>query len=794
MSEVVINISTLDSIKTNTQSDWLGLDVQEEWEKFSAKRLKSTNTSNQEDTVWESMLLVDAMHCAACSGRVEQALAGMPGILAVTANATNKRVKVIWQSSLTKPSSWFAQLAKQGYPALPLLEFQDIANRKIEQRAMLWRLCVAGFCMMQVMMYAYPSYIASAGDITADVNLLLRWASWLLTLPVIFFSAVPFFSQAWQGVKLGQLRMDFPVALGITVTFLVSTAATFYPSGWWGREIYFDSLTMFVFFLLCGRWLELKLRHKTAGSFEQLMHRLPNLIQKRLSNGELKQTALSNVQEGDVLYVRPGEAFSADGVLLSAATHVDEALLTGEATAVAKLAGDQLIAGSYNLTHAVDMRVESTGEQTQYQQLVKLMASASGEKPTIARLADKIAQPFLWTVVLAASLATWYWWPVDHGKAMMAAVAVLIVTCPCALSLATPAAILTAAGKLAKQGVFIKRLSAIERISQIDSIVFDKTGTLTTLQSNVTQHLLQANTGYTEAQLWCLAASIASHSQHPVSKAILRTYQQQANPLPLIVFDQVTETAGQGLTALCQNFPWGVQKNLAMVIKFGRNQFCSEMQYSETQGALGSIKEHQKDAGRKGGQSDVYLSIDSMLISAYQLTERLKPGVVDSIARLKRQGLILTMLSGDHASAVHEVAVQAGMDDYQSALTPEQKLQYVKAKQLEGRQILMVGDGLNDGPVIALANVSVVMGAGVPLTQAQADIMILNGDIALLETILTQAKRCMRIVKQNIAWALVYNLVCIPLAVLGMLPAWLAGLGMAVSSLFVLLNALRLAK
>ncbi|MDO8962367.1 MAG: HAD-IC family P-type ATPase, partial [Methylophilus sp.] len=478
---------------------YIGLDDTEEWAKFS-------HALNQPEQVWQSHIVVDGMHCAACAFNVEKALTSVQGVMSAEVNATSKRARITWSAETTKPSEWMEALTRAGYAALPASEIFSVDERRKQQRLMLWRLVVAGFCMMQVMMYAYPAYIADSQDITPDIINLLRWASWVLTLPVMFFSATPFFSNALHDLKNRQISMDLPVALGILITFVVSSAGTFQPNGWWGVEVYFDSLTMFVFFLLTGRWLELRMRDRTAGALDVLMRRLPSTVERLNAQGEFQRVAVNRLQVGDTLRVLPGEAFPADGVITEGVTNADEALLTGESKPVEKSLGQEVIAGSFNLQAPVNMRIDKLGDHTRYAQIVALMERASVEKPRLAVIADRIARPFLIGVLFAAALAAFILWPVDHGRALMAAVAVLIVTCPCALSLATPAAMLTISGALAQRGVLVRKMQALEALSNIDTVVFDKTGTLS--QDQLTISAIQTHESYTPKQALNIAAQL----------------------------------------------------------------------------------------------------------------------------------------------------------------------------------------------------------------------------------------------------------------------------------------------
>ncbi len=747
-------------LAVSSANPWQGLDIQSEWERFSQRDASAAE-------VWTSHVWVDNMHCAACSGRIEQTIKQQRGVLAVQASAASKRVRVVWDAKQTSPSSWFANLNEIGYPALPLNEYNAISDRTVQQRKMLWRLVVAVFCMMQVMMYAYPTYWSDSNDMAPDMVQLMKWASWVLTLPVMLFSATPFLSQAWASIKQRQLGMDVPVSLGILAAFIMSTLATFAPGGWWGDVVYYDSLTMFVSFLLIGRWLDVKLRNRTAGALENMMRRLPNAVLKKSADGEWVQIAASNINVGDVLYVRPGEVFAADGLVLVGSTSADESMLTGESEPVLKPTGAKVIAGAGNLTSAIEMQVEQVGEGTQYHALVNLMASASTEKPGIALLADKVAQPFLWAVLLAAIYAVIFWWNTDPAKAIMSAVAVLVVTCPCALSLATPAAMLASAGTFAKGGVLIRRLQAIQAISEIDTIVFDKTGTLTENLQQVA--LAESHAAWDRQWLLDVIASMSRDSLHPVAQA-LHAFALQHDAQDQLVVQDWQEIVGGGMSAT-----FSAPNGALLPVKLGNAEFC------------GIRDEIESDALRQ-----VYVTTGEILLARLTLSEQVKPHAKAAISQLIAHGLDIQLLSGDRIAPVKNLAAQLGIARAFGLQKAADKLQHVKLLQQQGRKVLMVGDGLNDGPVIAAAHTSIAMGSGVPLTQAQADMVVLGNDIGVLVSLISHCQKTILIVKQNLLWAALYNAAGVPLAIMGLLPAWLAGLGMAASSLLVLLNALRL--
>ncbi|RYX91426.1 MAG: cation-translocating P-type ATPase [Comamonadaceae bacterium] len=741
-------------------------DDPEEWTAFSQSRPASGGSN----TVWESRVAVQGMHCAACSLAVERALMAVDGVLSAQVSAASGRAIVVWSAARTSPSAWMGAPLAAGYSVLPASDAFSASSSSAtrqQSRLALWRWLVAGFCMMQVMMYAYPAYIAGPGDITPDIEKLLRWASWVLTLPVILFSCGPFFGNALRDLRHRSISMDLPVAIGIAVTFAASTAATFDPAGRWGGEVYFDSLTMFVFFLLTGRWLEHRLREKTAGSLDNLMQRLPQSVERQRLDGSFERVAVRRLQVSDLVRVLPGEAFPADGVIEQGDTLADEALLTGESRPVPRPCGSRVLAASHNLSAAVQVRIDQLGADTQYAQIVALMERASADKPRLALLADRIAKPFLWFVLLSAAGAAAFWWQTDPAKALMAAVAVLIVTCPCALSLATPTAMLTTAGLLSRNGVLVRRLQALEALAEIDTVIFDKTGTLTEARMGLRRVL--AREGVTQNDALQMAAALARHSLHPVSRALVAAADERfaTSASASMQWADVIERPGLGLESATGS------------IRFGSARFCG----------LDMQRQMQRP-----GCLQVFLADSKGWLARFELDEVGRPDAREAVVALREAGLSVEMLSGDRAAAALAVSVSLGIEHVRGDCTPAAKLEHLRDLQKQGRKVWMIGDGLNDAPVLAGAHVSVAIGSAVPLAQAQSDFVMPGAQLMMLPNLLLQARRTMRIVRQNLWWAAIYNAVCVPMALAGWLPAWLAGLGMALSSLLVIANAARLSR
>lgn len=720
-----------------------------------------------------SQLVLDGIHCAACAGIIEQAVRQVPGVEQVSVQAASRRAQVWWDPALTRASQVVEAIERAGYQAFPDTAIDQRERDRREARKGLWRLFVAGFCMMQVMMYATPTYVSSPEDIGLDVLRMLQWASWLLSLPVVLFSATPFYAGAWRAIRQRRIGMDVPVALGIVVTFVASSGATFATLGsggpsFWGREVYFDSLTMFVAFLLAGRALEARARRQATQALDSVLHRLPQTVERITSTGSERVSPV-RLQVGDEVRIAAGQAFPADGTLLDGPTEVDEALLTGESRPLPRQAGDGVLAGSYNLSSPVRMRVERLGEQTQYQRIVWLMQQAMAERPSWVRLADRIAAPFLWAVLLLAIGAGIAWWFIDPSRAVWVAVAVLIVTCPCALSLAAPSAMVAAAGALARRGVLVQRFDALEALARADAVVFDKTGTLTDDRLRLAG--VRTVPGVDADAMLARAASLAGHSRHPLSLALAAACAQPAG----VAWHQLREQPGCGIEA---------RDDAGALWRLGAADWAGEGAFTG-----------EGDAA-DADQARVWLARDGVLQAAFALDESLRPDAAHAVSALQAHGLQVSLLSGDQSQRVGAMAERLGLDAgrWQARAKPQDKLDAVAAAQAGGRTVVVVGDGINDAPVLSRADVSFAMGHGAALTQSRADFIVLGSRPSDIVAAWQLARRTMRIVRQNLAWAAIYNAASVPLALIGWLPPWLAGLGMALSSLLVVGNAVRLAR
>ncbi len=716
----------------------------------------------------ESSFQLGGMHCAACAGLIEQALSQVDGVVEARVQAAAQRALVRWDPQRTRASTLVAAVAAAGYQAVPDTAAAARGLRLAESRKLLWRLFVAGFCAMQVMMMATPAYVAGPGELAPDLRQLLNWASWLLTLPVLCFSAAPFFASAWGALKARRIGMDVPVSLGIAVAFIASSGAAFDPNGVFGSEPYFDSLTMFISFLLGGRYLEMKARHRAAQALEQALGTLPATAQRLDDQDMPHEVSVHRLRPGDRVRVAVGDAFPADGTLVQGSTETDEALLSGESRPVPKAAGASLVAGSVNLGAPVVLRVERTGADTRYEQIVALMREAMSQRPAAARAADRWAGPFLWAVLLLAFGSALVWLRIDPSRAVWVAVSVLIVTCPCALSLATPAALLSAASALARRGVLLRRIEALENLAAVQLLFIDKTGTLTASRPAWRgARPLQQMPAARQDELLRAAAQLASWSRHPLSQALCEALPAAAAPAE--TWREIQETPGAGLEAID---PEGRRWRLGSARWLG---------LAPTQpGDENALQAWFGPAGQP--------------LLCLQFDEALRPDAEQAMQALREAGIELALLSGDEAHRVEPLAQRLGLTQAIARATPERKLEALRAAQQRGLRVAMVGDGVNDAPVLAQADVSFAMGQGALVARTQADAVILSnrlGDVAAARRL---AQRTVRVIRQNLAWAALYNLACVPLALAGWLPPWAAGLGMAASSAGVVLNAVRLAR
>jgi len=675
----------------------------------------------------EASLILGGVTCAACLWLIEQVLARTPGITQAHVNYTTQRARVAWDGEKTSLSRIVAAIRAVGYDAVPYDPQRQEEARRKSRRAELWRLFVAGFGAMQVMMYAFPAYV-SDGELSVEASQAMRWASLLITLPVLLFACRPFFLGAWRELRTARIGLETPIALGLGGAFLASAWATVAGTG----EVYFDSISMLAFLLLGARYVESAARSRAAAQLDRLMLWVPSSVLK----------------PGQVTAVAPGERFPADGVVEEGESSADESLLTGEARAVRKGPGDAVVAGAVNLEQPLEVRVSRAGADTQAAAIARLAERAAASRPALVESADRIAGHLTKVVLVAAAAAALFW-----GDAWIA-VAVLVATCPCALGLAAPIVLTRANAALLARGALVTRSRAHEALARATDVVLDKTGTLTTGRVGVSRVALLGNAD--EGQCLEIAAALEATSRHPIAGAF--------------------RFASSHAVQEAKNFPGeGVEASIAgLRYRIGNARFC---QVLCTRPVL--------------SPGDVFLASERGWLAAFDLADRLRPDAAALVAALRGRGMEVHLASGDRAQAVAAMARELGIARWQGGMSPRAKHDYVARLQDEGGVVAMVGDGLNDAPVLARADVSFAMAGGADAAQLQADIVVTGERLDAIAETFAVARRALRLVRQGFAWALAYNGLVLPLAALGWIGPWQAALGMGVSSLLVMLNASR---
>ncbi|MEW9897567.1 heavy metal translocating P-type ATPase [Chitinivorax sp. PXF-14] len=743
----------------------LPTEILEQIRLYDSPEIQKSFVRTESGDIREAALILEGITCAACVWLNERHLTRLVGVLSVDINYTTHRALVRWDDSQVKLSRILQAVADIGYHAHPFDAARQDQLAQKERKQALIRLYLAGLSMMQVMMYAVPVYMAH-GDMSAESEQILRWASLVLTLPVILYSSLPFYKGTLKDIKAGRAGMDVPVAIGVLTAFLASVWATVSGTG----EVYFDSVSMFVFLLLGGRYLEMIARRKAGAAVEQLVklipafaHRLPHYPQSR----EAHEAAVATLSCGDVLLVKPGETIPIDSTVIEGSSGVDESLLSGESRAIAKQVGDPVIGGAVNIDGPLVVRVDKTGQDTALSAIVRLLDRAMAEKPRLAQLADRVSAWFVTALLLVAALTFAGWYLHDAHRALWITVSVLVISCPCALSLATPAALAAATGRLTQLGMLVARGHALETLAGVTHVVFDKTGTLTYGRMRLLDILPLG--GLDAAMALERAARLEQGSPHPIAKALFDAVGKPDLPAA----DALGSETGMGIEGVIAGEPH----------RLGRAAYVAQL---VGQPLPAMPADWHADA------SHVYLGQPGCWLAVIAIGDDVRPEAPALLQRLRATGQQLVMLSGDREQAVHALAQRLGIDDARAALTPGDKLAAVQALQQSGAVVAMLGDGVNDAPVLASAQVSIALGSGTDVARASADMVLMNNQLPVVADALDIARRCRAIIRQNLWWALCYNLVALPLAITGLITPWLASIGMAGSSLLVVGNALRL--
>jgi len=721
-------------------------------------------------------LRLENIRCAACVWLNEQHWRQIAGVLEVQVNYATQRARIKFDPKSCNLSELLFAARQIGYLAWPF-DPSVVADRsKIEQRRLLFRVGVALLGMMQVMMYAWPTYTDSL-ELTLEHSQLMGWASWLLTLPVIFYSAKPIFEAAWSSVRLFPktrlLGMDVPVALALSLAFIAGTMNLIRGDG----QTYFDSITMFVAFLLLARYVELRARHSASGGAEALVRQIPATCERlNPDSNEIKIIPVVRLAIGDHVRVSPGNVIPVDGELISEQASVSEALLTGESRPVLKVSGQEVYAGSHNLGSPLLFRVKAIGQATRMAGIANLLEEALSTKPYLATLAEKWAAYFVLVLMVLALGTGLYGYLAHTGDAWVRAVAVLVVSCPCALSLAAPAALAAAQGAMAKNGLLVVKGHALEGASTITDLVLDKTGTLTAGELTVVE-LIELDSRFSKDALIEKALELESGQSHPLAAAILR-YAQESSIKPKGSASLARYEVGKGVTLE----KWSLG-SLSWLKSLGVSITDEEIQQLEYQNRP---EDNQKNL--------LFMAFEQRLCGCFVLEDQPREGALDLVNFAKQQGVRVHLISGDRSQAVEYWANYFGIPNFLGQQLPEDKLQYIQGLQKAGARVLAIGDGINDAPQLAQADVSIAVGQGVPLAQAGADIILAAPSLQAVALGMKHAQKTRQIIRQNLIWAFVYNVTAIPMAMMGWINPWIAGIGMSLSSLVVTLNAWRLRK
>jgi Cu2+-exporting ATPase len=715
----------------------------------------------------EATLLVEGIRCGACVWLIERQLRAQPGVEDVSVNMATERATVRYRDADAPLSSLLAAAGRIGYRLRPFDPARREQALRKTSRDLFRRLFIAGLGMMQVMMYAVPVYLAEPGDIETQWDSLMRSASLVLTLPVILYSAQPFFAGAWRDLKARSPGMDVPVAIALIAAFAASVHATVTGRG----EVWFDSVTMFVFLLLGARYLEWMARRRAARTLDALSASVPDTAERiDPVSGSAERVPASRLAPGDRFRVAPGERIAVDAELLDETTTIDQSLLTGESRPVPVARGQVVPGGSINTGHPVLLKVLRAAGDSTISTIERLAERAAAQRPHLVSVTDRVARVFVVALLLLASVVWLAWLQVDPARAGPIAIAVLVVSCPCALSLATPAALAAASGAALRQGMLVASGDLLLRAAETTDVVFDKTGTLTAGRPELVGLIVlpgagdRLGAGTTEAGLLAIAAALETGQPHPMAEAIRRA--AAGSPVPAATESRTWP--GLGVQARVDGRLW----------------------------RLGNASLAGAPAQAAGfadpGDTVIWLADEAGPVAQLRLRDALRPETPEVVARLAARGLRLHLLSGDEPGTVATVARQLGIATHRGGARPDDKLDYVRALQREGRKVLMVGDGINDAPVLAAADVSVAVGEATSLARTAAGVVLLGRRISDLCRLHELAQDTRRIVKQNLGWAMVYNALAIPAAAVGWVPPAVAAIGMSASSLLVALNALRL--
>jgi P-type Cu2+ transporter len=730
------------------------------WAAYARPEISGSLVHRQGDI--DSVTLgIEGLRCSACAWLIDKVLAQLEGIVNASTNTATGRVHVEWRNAALSLADIMRAIAHAGYKPFPPGDSRVLDEQQNERRAGLRQLAVSGFGMMQVMMFAVAAYSAQLQGDVIEPKLLefFRIVSMLVAVPVMFFAGLPIFSGALRSAKQRTIGMDVPVALALLLAFAASVFNVFMGNS---GEVYFDSVTMFIFFVTLGRFIQMSVRHRTIGITDALARQLPG-IAHRMEADRCIDVSVAELRVGDTVLVRRGEVLPADGELLADQAHIDESLLTGESRSMRRSRGSSLSGGTINVGEPIQLKLTRVAQASVLAHVVSLLERAQAQRPTLSASADRASVHFLSAVLICASLTSVIWFWIDSSRAFSATLAVLVVACPCAFAIAMPAAVSATIANLARQGVLVTHADALEKLSTVDRAVFDKTGTLTHARLRVQRRVFAD--GIDPCKLERVAASLERSSEHSIARAFDDAYATED-------VSHVRIVAGAGIEGSIGGSRY----------RIGTPEFVAQLHVADS---------HLLSAP-DANSTIVVLADEQRVLAQFELQDELRESALPTVRALRRLGVESEILSGDRPSVVAAVAKTCGIEAHSGRKSPEEKIARARELQQEGHQVLMLGDGINDAPVLAGADVSIAMGCGTALAHASADMILTNEDLTTLPAAIELCRRMRRIVRQNLIWSAAYNFGSLPLAALGFIPPWLAALGMSLSSVLVVLNATRL--
>ncbi len=735
------------------------------------KQAMQSGWVERDTSVHSGELLIEEIRCAACVWLIESWLTKLPGVESAYVSLSNARLTVTWSPERLKVSEIFRHLYKIGYTARPYTQANKELLLSKQRDDLLKRLGIAGVFGMQVMVLSIALYAGNWFGIEQQFRSFLTRVNLLLVLPILLYAAKPFFENAWRSIKAKSIGMDIPVSIGLSLAFVGSGWATISNTG----STYFDSIAMFVFFLLGARYLELTARIKGSSAMDSLANAVPEYAtcypDKNLNKSPIP-IATGELKVGDYVLIKPGAVSPADGIILDQASTFDESLLTGEHHALLRSVGDQVLSGSINIEQAVSIRVNRSPDGTALSSIMRLAKQSNQGKPKISLIAERTASWFILAVLLTASIVAISGIINGADNWLETTIAVLVVTCPCALSLATPLAITASINSLMKRGVYVANQHAIETMSKVDHIIFDKTGTIT----NGKLQLTHVDTSSSLSSDACLriAASLEQYSEHPIAKSLIQAHEKE-----LLETSDIHIKTGFGLSGTINNIRYSLGSYEYILTQLDKpHDEPTTRQISKKLGA--------------NHQSVVLLCSSSEVLAMFMMEDHVRRGAHSLVSYLVDRDIEMSIQSGDRTETVATIASQLNIKAYKGNCKPDQKLAQVNQLIEQGKAVCMVGDGINDTPALSGAHLSVAYADKVNLAAANADVILTNSSISTLQLTHAFSLKTANIIRQNITWALLYNLCAVPAAVMGFVPPWLAGIGMSLSSAIVVINASRL--